>query len=83
MLECDQALELISAHIDGVLTPEEERALLRGAGTLEGASAALLDWCARTMATCTGEDGALFWEKAWKSAPECGMIDKTLDPSVS
>ena len=63
--------------------PEEERALLRGAGTLEEASAALLGWCGRTMAACTGEDGALFWEKAWKSAPECGMIDKTLDPSVS
>lgn len=27
MLECDQALELISAHIDGALTPEEEQAL--------------------------------------------------------
>ena len=29
MLDCDQALEWISAHIDGCLTPEEEDALAR------------------------------------------------------
>ena len=37
--------------------PEEERALLLGSGDLEGDSAALLDWCARTMAACAGAGG--------------------------